>query len=821
VSKSGNIEPVLVLDEVIDLSNVDKLIHSHKLRNLAGDDNMVMYESYRRLLRIAAFTDGKVPVAYRQQEDGYGRLTATVAVDDGRGALPSLTTMKREVRAILAAKNYHDVDFVNCHPVILEQVLNRHFIPCPMLSKYVAERESCIQDVMATCGVSRDAAKSLFLRLIFLGSIEAWIADELGDNDGATRPPPQWVFDLRDELVSNAERLVMRPELDELRDARIQPGRVSTSAWQQIPAKALSSLLSVYLQTIERRCLDGLYSAVLRDGYEVGALIYDGMLVRKAGNSDNIPKSMLKTWRAHVLCETGYDIEIKVKELVVDESWLLGRCPKSPPGPAAQDPPAVESDPYWDDSWMDGSVLMTYAQMKARWELRSLKIIVFGDYMREEREKHIIYNRSKLIDAYEHLKYSEFVTCASSSMKTLKLQKHSFIKAWIADEDIRTKKYIDIYPPPLACPSHVYNMWTGFAVEKFNPVKDVDTNSQAVLAFIEHLHILMNRDRASTDYILDWIAQIFQQPSRKTGIALLLKGSEGVGKNRFTDILKLMIGDGLFLETAKLASVLFGRFTDARKGRFLVILNEAKGADSHSANDELKDMITSETFVWEAKGRDGVQMRAYDRFIFTTNNSNCIKINPDSRRFVVFEVSSELKGNTAYFKQLSTHMDDPHSRYEFYMHLMQRDISNIGVDVLPLPLMIDDQVDTSSKSERRFQREIERCTGLVFEKVRPVWLKNPATNECMELDMYDKDRKFAIEYNGIQHYKFPNPFHKTLQEFQAQQQRDVAKARICQEHGVVLISVKASNVYEEVDYTLVEMHKLGVMQPLKLSHRDV
>jgi len=29
----------------------------------------------------------------------------------------------------------------------------------------------------------------------------------------------------------------------------------------------------------------------------------------------------------------------------------------------------------------------------------------------------------------------------------------------------------------------------------------------------------------------------------------------------------------------------------------------------------------------------------------------------------------------------------------------------------------------------------------------------------MELDMYDDDRKLAMEYNGIQHYDFPNPFH--------------------------------------------------------------
>ena len=42
---------------------------------------------------------------------------------------------------------------------------------------------------------------------------------------------------------------------------------------------------------------------------------------------------------------------------------------------------------------------------------------------------------------------------------------------------------------------------------------------------------------------------------------------------------------------------------------------------------------------------------------------------------MVMQVSSELKGNTNYFKRLSALIDDDHSRHKLYKHLMQLDIS--------------------------------------------------------------------------------------------------------------------------------------------------
>lgn len=662
------------------------LLRSLKLRNLKNDAGETMHAAYCRTLCLGIYLGGYIPVSYRIALSGFGRYTSRVSIDDGQGHMPMLCTMKREVRNLLVSKNYIDIDFVNCHPVILAQLLHSHQISCPHLTHYNNHRESCLSEVVDACGISRDVAKQLFIRLSYLGSQEAWVLDS-----GATAPPPSWVGSLSEELEANAIRIVQRPELDGVRSTRVRDWRQGSV----ISRRLTSSILSVYLQTLERRCLDALRDAIERDGFTVGALIHDGLHVMRGGGATcdgpEIIDLNLRSLQAHVLIAAGFDLDLKVKPFELDMSWL-----------ESFDAPL---DLRWDECWMSGASIMGYSCMKALWEQRAFKVVVCGDFVREEQSKHAVYSRRKLLDAYEHLKT---VTIRYRPNGEGSLVSSSFIKVWVQDQHLRTYKYIDTYPPPMICPNHTYNCWTGFVAGKYIPPDGVpvDTNSLGVQAFIAHLHTLLSHDPSSTAYVLDWVAQLLQQPSRKTGIALLLKGGEGVGKNRFTDLLKLIIGEGLFLETASPEHVLFGRFTDARLGKFLIVINEASGSDNHAASENLKDMITSETFVWEAKGRDGVQMRAYDRYIFTTNNSNVLKINPDSRRYVVFEVSGELKGNSAYFKDLSGHIADEHSRFEFYTLLMGRDVSSVDwVNDRPLTACFNRMVELNLPREYVYIRD--------------------------------------------------------------------------------------------------------------------
>lgn len=76
---------------------------------------------------------------------------------------------------------------------------------------------------------------------------------------------------------------------------------------------------------------------------------------------------------------------------------------------------------------------------------------------------------------------------------------------------------------------------------------------------------------------------------------------------------------------------------------------------------------------------------------------------------------------------------------------------------------------------------------------RPEFLKNPKTGRCLEIDAYFPDLKLGIEYNGIQHYKFPNHLHLDTPEgrkdFDDTLERDRQKILLARENGVKIISI--------------------------------
>ena len=86
------------------------------------------------------------------------------------------------------------------------------------------------------------------------------------------------------------------------------------------------------------------------------------------------------------------------------------------------------------------------------------------------------------------------------------------------------------------------------------------------------------------------------------------------------------------------------------------------------------------------------------------------------------------------------------------------------------------------------ERQLPR---LRFKKVRPSWLINHETGFCLELDGYCKELKLAYAYNRIQHHVYPNPFHKSKEEFNRRpRKRDEMKDRKCKRHGTTLIRIK-------------------------------
>lgn len=119
---------------------------------------------------------------------------------------------------------------------------------------------------------------------------------------------------------------------------------------------------------------------------------------------------------------------------------------------------------------------------------------------------------------------------------------------------------------------------------------------------------------------------------------------------------------------------------------------------------------------------------------------------------------------------------------------------------------------TDSKGETECRRVLEELFKKPFLKYRPDFLRNPVTSDSMasnnlELDCYNPELKIAVEYNGIQHYKYVPFFHRTKDAFQNQKYRDHIKREACQKNGIILIEVPYTVKIDEIKPYLMEKLK--------------
>jgi hypothetical protein len=117
-----------------------------------------------------------------------------------------------------------------------------------------------------------------------------------------------------------------------------------------------------------------------------------------------------------------------------------------------------------------------------------------------------------------------------------------------------------------------------------------------------------------------------------------------------------------------------------------------------------------------------------------------------------------------------------------------------------------------SKGEQECRRVLQHLFNQPFNKARPDFLRNEVTgnNFNLELDCFNSDLKLAVEYNGIQHYKFTPYFHKNNEHFLNQKYRDFMKRALCKETGINLIevpyTVKNDKIY---NFLKLELLKKG------------
>lgn len=242
---------------------------------------------------------------------------------------------------------------------------------------------------------------------------------------------------------------------------------------------------------------------------------------------------------------------------------------------------------------------------------------------------------------------------------------------WLRWPQRRTFDGID-FAPDGKLPKDYYNLWRGFGVMPKAGSTDI---------FRRHLYeVICSENNAAFEYLWCWLAHLVQRPEEIPGVAVVLRGAQGAGKGSFVKPLSEIAGQ----HYAHLASAhsLTGRFLGHLSNSLLVFADEAVWGGDKAAEGTLKALITEPDLMIEDKYVRATQIRNVKRLIVASNNSWCVPLGHDDRRYLVLDVSDRYMQDPAHFQPYNDWLEADGAAA--LMHdLLQVDLSGFNVRARP------------------------------------------------------------------------------------------------------------------------------------------
>lgn len=210
-----------------------------------------------------------------------------------------------------------------------------------------------------------------------------------------------------------------------------------------------------------------------------------------------------------------------------------------------------------------------------------------------------------------------------------------------------------------------FNQWGGWSMEP----KAGDWSKLRNHIF----EIICRKNQSHFEWLLDWMADMLQDPANPKGTAVVMKGPEGAGKGMFMNAMGKMMGRHYKHLTQE--RHLTGNFNAHLGDALLVFADEAIYGGCRKTAGSLKSIVTEDRLILEKKGIDAVSYRNCMRLGIASNEDWFIPAGPQSRRWFVLEVSGLKIDDRKYFDAIFDEMDD--GGVEAMMHdLMKREIKN-------------------------------------------------------------------------------------------------------------------------------------------------
>lgn len=259
------------------------------------------------------------------------------------------------------------------------------------------------------------------------------------------------------------------------------------------------------------------------------------------------------------------------------------------------------------------------------------------------------------------------------------------------------RQYRGIMLSPQGAPEGYYNLWRGWAVEPRQGSWEL---------FKRHLYyVVCSGEPTNWRYLRRWLAYKLQNPGKKLGVAVALKGGKGAGKSIVADYLMRVFGVHSVRVTHE--RHFLGNFNVHLEHALLVNAEEAFWAGNKKADGVMKDLITGNSMMIERKGIDTCAARNLLDVLVTSNADWVVPASHDERRYFVLEVSDEMVGNFAYFRALATEMEGTGPSAMLF-DLLSEDLSGFEPRDVPATEALLEQKIEGMKSEEWFFYEIAK-----------------------------------------------------------------------------------------------------------------
>ena len=171
---------------------------------------------------------------------------------------------------------------------------------------------------------------------------------------------------------------------------------------------------------------------------------------------------------------------------------------------------------------------------------------------------------------------------------------------------------------------------------------------------------------------------LFKNPEIKPRTCLIFYGSEGTGKGRFTETLRVLMGNTVFFETNNAAEDIFGQFASAYDRTKLVVSNESESKTNFKNLSRFKSLITDETGLKvNRKYQNPYGITNLAGTIITTNEKVAVYLGQNDRRFVVYKTNPKYSNDQEFFKMYMDWLKCASNQRALYDFLISRDIQRV------------------------------------------------------------------------------------------------------------------------------------------------